>query len=321
MQLPAEDRYSLDKNRILDTITVLFGGRIAEEIFMHQMTTGASNDFERATDMARKMVTQWECRTRSESWCIGENEGRYFWGARSPHTRIFPKSDHAASGRRDSPHHRPAVCTVTRLIEENRDKIEAMAKALLEWGNPLMPDQINDIMAGDPPTSHPSQAKALRQRNRPQKSNPDGSGHYTYATCRRNTLKAGKGEGGRDKGARCACHGYYPSPSPLPLHMLHCGHFQLDLSRTLVMWASFKRNTRFILRRRAAYAARCCRRSLRNNYIAEGCGYNRHRRRIHPPRPHNRFGIQQELDRSAADHRKLARVAPVPISIDTCKRK
>src|SRR5450759_3182584 len=59
MQLPAEDRYSLDKIRILDTIAVLFGGRIAEEIFMHQMTTGASNDFERATAMARSMVTQW----------------------------------------------------------------------------------------------------------------------------------------------------------------------------------------------------------------------------------------------------------------------
>src|SRR5512139_3549866 len=59
MQLPSEDRYSMYKDRILSTIAVLFGGRIAEELFMNQMTTGASNDFERATDMARKMVTQW----------------------------------------------------------------------------------------------------------------------------------------------------------------------------------------------------------------------------------------------------------------------
>ena len=58
MQLPSEDRYSMDKDRILSTIAVLFGGRIAEELFMHQMTTGASNDFERATDMARDMVTR-----------------------------------------------------------------------------------------------------------------------------------------------------------------------------------------------------------------------------------------------------------------------
>jgi cell division protease FtsH len=49
MQLPEGDRYSMDKERMLSTISVLFGGRIAEEVFMHQMTTGASNDFERAT--------------------------------------------------------------------------------------------------------------------------------------------------------------------------------------------------------------------------------------------------------------------------------
>ena len=53
MQLPEGDRYSMDKERILNTIAVLFGGRIAEEIFMDQMTTGASNDFERATSLPR----------------------------------------------------------------------------------------------------------------------------------------------------------------------------------------------------------------------------------------------------------------------------
>src|SRR3546814_11452879 len=57
MQLPEGDRYSMDKERLLNTIAVLFGGRIAEEVFMHQMTTGASNDFERATMIARDIVT------------------------------------------------------------------------------------------------------------------------------------------------------------------------------------------------------------------------------------------------------------------------
>ena len=59
MQLPEGDRYSMDKERLLNTIAVLFGGRIAEEIFMDQMTTGASNDFERATQLARDMVTRY----------------------------------------------------------------------------------------------------------------------------------------------------------------------------------------------------------------------------------------------------------------------
>src|SRR5271156_3984122 len=59
MQLPTEDRYSMDRNHMLNMISVLFGGRIAEELFMNQMTTGASNDFERATELARNMVTRY----------------------------------------------------------------------------------------------------------------------------------------------------------------------------------------------------------------------------------------------------------------------
>src|SRR5690554_2402740 len=59
MQLPEGDRYSMDRERMLNTIAVLFGGRIAEEVFMGQMTTGASNDFERATSIARDMVTRY----------------------------------------------------------------------------------------------------------------------------------------------------------------------------------------------------------------------------------------------------------------------
>ena len=58
MQLPEQDRYAYDRQYLLDRIAVLFGGRVAEELFMHQMTTGASNDFERATSIARDMFTR-----------------------------------------------------------------------------------------------------------------------------------------------------------------------------------------------------------------------------------------------------------------------
>jgi cell division protease FtsH len=80
MQLPETDRYSMDKERMLSTISVLFGGRIAEEVFMHQMTTGASNDFERATDVARRMVTQWGMSDSLGPMVYGENEGEVFLG-------------------------------------------------------------------------------------------------------------------------------------------------------------------------------------------------------------------------------------------------
>src|SRR4029453_3060493 len=78
--LPEEDRYSMDRERLLSTISVLFGGRIAEEIFMNQMTTRASNDFERATDIARRMVTQWGMSDELGTMVYGENEGEVFLG-------------------------------------------------------------------------------------------------------------------------------------------------------------------------------------------------------------------------------------------------
>src|SRR5437879_9198542 len=80
MQLPEQDRYSMDRERLLSTITVLFGGRIAEEVFMGQMTTGASNDFERATALARSMVTQWGMSDAMGPMVYGENEGEVFLG-------------------------------------------------------------------------------------------------------------------------------------------------------------------------------------------------------------------------------------------------
>src|SRR5690242_12713947 len=79
MQLPETDSYSLDKDRMLNTVAVLFGGRIAEEIFMNQMTTGASNDFERATALARDMVTRYGMSDLGPM-VYGENEGEVFLG-------------------------------------------------------------------------------------------------------------------------------------------------------------------------------------------------------------------------------------------------
>ena len=80
MQLPEQDRYSMDRNHMLNMIAVLFGGRIAEEIFMNQMTTGASNDFERATEIARNMVTRYGMSDVLGPMVYGENEGEVFLG-------------------------------------------------------------------------------------------------------------------------------------------------------------------------------------------------------------------------------------------------
>ena len=150
MQLPEADRYSQDKERLLQTIAVLFGGRIAEEIFMQQMTTGASNDFERATDLARRMVTQWGMSEALGPMVYGENEGEVFLG-RSVTTHKNVSEDTMRQVDAEIRRIIDQQYAVARhLIEENRDKIEVMAKALLEWET-LDAEQINDIMAGKPP--------------------------------------------------------------------------------------------------------------------------------------------------------------------------
>jgi cell division protease FtsH len=150
MQLPTEDRYSQDRVRLLNTITVLFGGRIAEELFMDQMTTGASNDFQRATDLARRMVTQWGMSDILGPMVYGEEEGEIFLG-RSVTTH---KNMSEASLQTVDAEIRRIIdeqyALARRLLEENRDKVEAMTAALLELET-IDADQINDIMEGKPP--------------------------------------------------------------------------------------------------------------------------------------------------------------------------
>ena len=150
MQLPTEDRYSQDRVRLLNTITVLFGGRIAEELFMDQMTTGASNDFQRATDLARRMVTQWGMSDVLGPMVYGEEEGEIFLG-RSVTTH---KNMSEASLQKVDAEIRRIIDEqyglARRLLEENRDKVEAMTAALLEFET-IDADQINDIMDGKPP--------------------------------------------------------------------------------------------------------------------------------------------------------------------------
>jgi cell division protease FtsH len=150
MQLPEQDRYSMDRDRLLSSIAVLFGGRIAEEIFMNQMTTGASNDFERATAIARSMVTQWGMSDAMGPMVYGENEGEVFLGRSiTTHKNVseatLQKVDTEIKRIIDQQY-----ALARKLILDNRDKVEAMAKALLELET-IDAEQIQDIIDGRPP--------------------------------------------------------------------------------------------------------------------------------------------------------------------------
>lgn len=152
MQLPEQDRFAYDRGYLMDRIAILFGGRIAEELFMNQMTTGASNDFERATQMARDMVTRYGMSDKLGPMVYGENEGEVFLG-RSITTH---KNLSEATMQQVDQEIRRIIdeqySLARRLLDENRDKVEAMTAALLEWET-IDADQINDIMDGRPPRS------------------------------------------------------------------------------------------------------------------------------------------------------------------------
>jgi cell division protease FtsH len=146
-QLPEHDQISGYKDKMLEEIAILFGGRIAEELFVGQMSTGASNDFSRATKLARSMVTRFGM---SDSLGVmvyeDSQQDGYFGGASKTISEATQqKVDAEIRSILD------AQYAISRqLLEQNRDKVEAMTKALLDWET-IDADQINDIMSGIEP--------------------------------------------------------------------------------------------------------------------------------------------------------------------------
>jgi cell division protease FtsH len=165
-QLPEHDRISNYKDKMLHDISILFGGRIAEEIFMHQMSTGASNDFERATKLARDMVTKYGMSDSLGTMVYAGSEQDSWMGSMSSRT-----VSEATQQKVDAEIRRildEQYALARKLLEENRDKVEAMTKALMEMET-IDADQINDIMAGLP-------VRPAKPKNGPAVSSGGSSG-------------------------------------------------------------------------------------------------------------------------------------------------
>ncbi|MEP7157677.1 MAG: ATP-dependent zinc metalloprotease FtsH, partial [Betaproteobacteria bacterium] len=148
--LPEQDQYTRYREQMLDDICMMFGGRIAEELFVGKISTGASNDFERATHTAREMVTRYGMSEALGPMVYAENEGEVFLGRSM--TRQTNISE-ATMQKVDSEIRRildEQYALGKKLLEENRDKVEAMTAALMEIET-IDSDQIKDIMEGRPP--------------------------------------------------------------------------------------------------------------------------------------------------------------------------
>lgn len=131
--LPEEDRLNISKKKAEVMIATLFGGRIAEEVIFHDYTTGAGNDIERATSVARRMVCEWGMSEKLGPLAYAKNEGPVFLGMQSQQSREYSESK---AQEIDEEVHRIVMegyGLAKRLIVNNLSALHEMAKALLEF--------------------------------------------------------------------------------------------------------------------------------------------------------------------------------------------
>ncbi|MEG2490691.1 MAG: ATP-dependent zinc metalloprotease FtsH [Aurantimicrobium sp.] len=132
MVLPLEDKYSVTRNELLDQLTYAMGGRVAEEIVFHDPTTGASNDIEKATSIARKMVTEYGMSSTVGSVKLGAASGEMFLGRDMGHQRDYSEqmAEHVDKEIRaliDNAH-----TEAWKVLNSNRKVLDRLATELLE---------------------------------------------------------------------------------------------------------------------------------------------------------------------------------------------
>ena len=161
-QLPERDRISMYKDQMLNQISILFGGRIAEDLFVGRISTGASNDFERATHLAREMVTRYGMSEKMGVMVYAENESEVFLGrsiTRSQNISEKTQQEVDAEVRRILDEQ---YAIAYKILDENRDKMETMTRALMEWET-IDRDQVIEIMEGKQPSPPKDYSHNLRE--------------------------------------------------------------------------------------------------------------------------------------------------------------
>ncbi|MBN9409103.1 MAG: ATP-dependent zinc metalloprotease FtsH [Burkholderiaceae bacterium] len=149
-QLPERDRLSRYREQMLAEISILFGGRVAEDQFVKKISTGASNDYERATKIARDMVTRYGMSEALGPMVYAENEGEVFLGRSVTQTTNIAEATMLKVDQEIRRILDEQYALTEKLLSENADKVEVMTRALMEWET-IGREQVEDIMAGRPP--------------------------------------------------------------------------------------------------------------------------------------------------------------------------
>ncbi len=131
-QLPIDDRYTYSKDYLLKALAVLLGGRAAEEIALKHMTTGAGNDLERATDLARRMVTEWGMSEKLGPLTFGKKDEQIFLGREIARHKDYSEKTAVDIDEEVKRLVIEAYERAKAIVSENFDFLDAFAKALLE---------------------------------------------------------------------------------------------------------------------------------------------------------------------------------------------
>jgi cell division protease FtsH len=168
MQLPIDDRHNYYKGYLETEIAILMGGRIAEELFLNQMSTGAGNDIERATDMARKMVCEWGMSDLGPL-TFGKKEEQIFLGREIAQHRDYSEDTAIKIDQEVRKLVNKGYNTAKQILSDNRDVLEKIARALIER-EVLDANEIKLLVDGKelPPMQTPAKDESVQHVIKPE---------------------------------------------------------------------------------------------------------------------------------------------------------
>ncbi len=169
-QLPVDDKHTYSREYLEGTIAVLMGGRVSEELTFGRMTTGAGNDIERVTELARKMVCEWGMSSIMGPLTFGKKEEQIFLGREIAQHRDYSEATAVEIDREVKSIVLTGYTTAKKILEENRDSLKIIAEALLER-EVLDSDQIAALVRGEslpvPPQTPPTAGAEVTEQAEP----------------------------------------------------------------------------------------------------------------------------------------------------------
>src|SRR5580765_1665050 len=169
MQLPVGDRHGYSKGYLINQLAILMGGRVAEELVLKEMTTGAGNDLERATDLARKMVCEWGMSEKMGPLTFGKKEEQIFLGREFAQHQDYSEETARAIDGEVKRIIMEGYQRAYKALSENLELLKKIAEALLEHET-IDGEDIDVVLGGGtiqrrpPPVSRPPAVEAVKEK-------------------------------------------------------------------------------------------------------------------------------------------------------------